>query len=126
MEFSRLFVRSCRFLVHRTSGVVMDIEAEVHPRRTIERLGFAPLTSMYWFSDKAKETMVDWRPEVHDSDGLAMWTGAGERIWRPLNNPDRIAISSFRDENPRGFGLSQRDRHFDHYLDGVKDRKSTR
>src|SRR3546814_8621429 len=64
--------------------------------------------------------MVDWRPEVHDSDGLAMWTGAGERIWRPLNNPDWIAISSFRDENPRGFGLSQRDRNFDHYLDGVK------
>src|SRR3546814_18208734 len=49
-----------------------------------------------------------------------MWTGAGERILRPLNNPDRIAISSFRDENPRGFGLSQRDRNFDHYLDGVK------
>lgn len=109
-----------RFLLRRTAGVVMDIEAEVHPRRTIERLGFAPLTSMYWFSDKAKETMADWRPEVHDSDGLAMWTGAGERIWRPLNNPKQISISSFRDNNPRGFGLSQRDRNFDHYLDGVK------
>src|SRR3546814_6564298 len=64
--------------------------------------------------------MVDWRPEVHDSDGLAIWTGSGERIWRPLNNPPQITISSFVDDNPRGFGLSQRDRNFDHYLDGVR------
>jgi glucans biosynthesis protein len=48
-----------------------------------------------------------------------MWTGAGERIWRPLNNPTRIFITTYSDENPRGFGLSQRDRNFDHYLDGV-------
>src|SRR5258708_8594519 len=74
---------------------------------------------MYWYSETVKPTAVDWRPEVHDSDGLAMWTGKGERIWRPLNNPPRIVISSFSDENPRGFGLMQRDRNFDHYLDGV-------
>lgn len=112
-----------RFLLYRTSGVVMDIEADLHPRRTVERLGLAPLTSMYWFSETAKPTMEDWRPEVHDSDGLAMWTGTGERIWRPLNDPPQISISSFVDRNPHGFGLSQRDRNFDHYLDGVKYEK---
>jgi glucans biosynthesis protein len=48
-----------------------------------------------------------------------MWTGAGERIWRPLNNPKRIIDSSFSDQDPRGFGLLQRDRAFDHYQDGV-------
>ena len=101
----------------------MDIKADIHPRRSVERLGLAPLTSMYWYSETAKPTMEDWRPEVHDSDGLALWTGSGERIWRPLNNPPRISISSFVDENPRGFGLSQRDRSFDHYLDGVKYEK---
>ena len=74
---------------------------------------------MYWYSETAKPTAVDWRPEVHDSDGLALWTGAGERIWRPLNNPPRIIASAFADEHPRGFGLLQRDRNFDHYLDGV-------
>ncbi|MEQ9607034.1 MAG: glucan biosynthesis protein D, partial [Kiloniellaceae bacterium] len=109
-----------RFLLRRTSGVVMDIEANVHPRRTLERLGLAPLTSMFWYSETAKPTMVDWRPEVHDSDGLAIWTGSGERIWRPLNNPPRVSFSSFLDDNPRGFGLSQRDRLFDHYQDGVR------
>ncbi|MFL5233605.1 MAG: glucan biosynthesis protein, partial [Microvirga sp.] len=85
----------------------------------VERLGIAPLTSMYWYSETAKPTAIDWRPEIHDSDGLALWTGAGERIWRPLNNPPRITASSFADERPRGFGLMQRDRLFDHYLDGV-------
>jgi glucans biosynthesis protein len=74
---------------------------------------------MYWFSETVKPTAVDWRPEVHDSDGLSMWTGAGERLWRPLNNPGRVMASAFGDNNPKGFGLMQRDRNFDHYLDGV-------
>jgi glucans biosynthesis protein len=63
---------------------------------------------------------MDWRPEVHDSDGLALWTGSGERIWRPLNNPGKTVTSAFSDDNPKGFGLLQRDRVFDHYLDGVR------
>jgi periplasmic glucans biosynthesis protein len=109
-----------RFVIQRTSGVVMEIEQTLFFRKTVERLGLAPLTSMYWYSETVKPTAIDWRPEVHDSDGLAIWTGSGEYIWRPLINPPYITISSFFDEHPRGFGLIQRDRHFDHYLDGVR------
>jgi periplasmic glucans biosynthesis protein len=112
-----------RFALHRSKGVVMDIEADLHTRAPIERLGIAPLTSMFWYSQTAKPTAIDWRPAVHDSDGLALWTRAGEHIWRPLNNPPRTTLSSFIDENPRGFGLLQRDRNFDHYQDGVKYEK---
>ena len=112
-----------RFALHRSKGVVMDIEADLHLRAPIERLGIAPLTSMYWYSEAAKPTAIDWRPAVHDSDGLALWTRAGEHIFRPLNNPPRTTLSSFLDENPRGFGLLQRDRNFDHYQDGVKYQK---
>jgi len=112
-------VGACRFVMTRGKGVIMDIDQVLYLRADIARFGIAPLTTMYWFSEAKKETAVDWRPEVHDSDGLAMWTGTGERIWRPLNNPPRIVTSSFGDENPRGFGLLQRDRNFDHYLDGV-------
>jgi glucans biosynthesis protein len=108
-----------RFVMTRAEAVIMDIDAAVFLRQEVSRLGIAPLTSMYWYSEKAKTTAIDWRPEIHDSDGLAMWTGAGERIWRPLNNPPRIITSAFSDENPKGFGLLQRDRNFDHYLDGV-------
>ena len=59
----------------------------------------------------------DFRGELHDSDGLLMHTGAGEWIWRPLSNPVAPAVSVFLDENPRGFGLLQRDRNFIDYQD---------
>jgi glucans biosynthesis protein len=108
-----------RFVLHREKAVIMEIEARLFLRRDVERLGIAPLTSMYWFSETRRPGGVDWRPEVHDSDGLALWTGAGEHIWRPLNDPLHIRASAFSDRNPRGFGLLQRDRNFDHYLDGV-------
>ncbi len=108
-----------RFVMERTNGVLMDIENTLFFRKPVERLGLAPLTSMFWYSETVKRAGIDWRPEVHDSDGLAMWTGSGEHIWRPLNNPAHVTISSFSDEHPRGFGLLQRDRNFDHYLDGV-------
>lgn len=108
-----------KFVMTRAKAVLMDVEAHLFLRRDIERLGLAALTSMYWFSETAKPTAIDWRPEVHDSDGLALWTGGGERIWRPLNDPAMTAASAFADVHPRGFGLMQRDRVFDHYQDGV-------
>jgi glucans biosynthesis protein len=112
-------VGACRFRMTRGAGVIMEVDQSLHLRRDIGRLGLAPLTSMYWYSETAKPTAIDWRPEVHDSDGLAMWTGWGEHLWRPLNDPAQLAVSAFGDKSPRGFGLLQRDRAFDHYLDGV-------
>ncbi|MCX5516927.1 glucan biosynthesis protein D [Kaistia defluvii] len=100
-----------------TKGVVMDIDCKLFPRRQIARLGVAPLTSMYWYSETMRRQAIDWRPEVHDSDGLGMWTGTGERIWRPLNNPPSVMTNSFQDKDPRGFGFLQRDRNFDHFQD---------
>ncbi len=97
--------------------VVMDVHAELFQRAAIEQLGIAPLTSMYWYSETNQRLGPDWRPEIHDSDGLAMWTGRGERIWRPLNNPPVPRTNTFLDHDPKGFGLLQRDRNFDHYLD---------
>ncbi|MDW3680559.1 glucan biosynthesis protein D [Cupriavidus sp. CV2] len=108
-----------RFVMQRGKGVLMDIDCALFLRKDIARLGLVPLTSMCWFTEASKGKAVDWRPEVHDSDGLAIWNGAGEHIWRPLNNPPRTTASSFGDDNPRGFGLLQRDRNFDHYQDGV-------
>ena len=109
-----------RFVMRRDKAVTMDVESRIFLRRNVARLGLAPLTSMFWFSETMKSTGIDWRPEVHDSDGLAMWTGNGEHIWRPLTNPTQTRASAFIDKAPKGFGLLQRDRAFDHYLDGVK------
>lgn len=106
-----------RFDCHRRDAVVMDVHAELFQRADIKRLCFAPLTSMFWYDETNHRRGSDWRPEIHDSDGLSLWTGSGERIWRPLNNPPHAQTNSYLDHNPRGFGLLQRDRNFSHYLD---------
>ncbi|KIC47717.1 glucan biosynthesis protein D [Tateyamaria sp. ANG-S1] len=98
-------------------GHLTRISAHLFLREDIQRLGVAPLTSMYWYSERDRAGGGDWRPEIHDSDGLALATGNGERIWRPLSNPERVSTSSFMDQNPKGFGLIQRDRKFENYQD---------
>lgn len=106
-----------RFALTPGEPLLMDVDAAIYPRKPIRRLGVAPLTSMYQCGENDRRMANDWRPEIHDSDGLAIWTGGGERIWRPLTNPRSVRVSSYLDENPRGFGLLQRDRDFEHYQD---------
>jgi glucans biosynthesis protein len=97
--------------------VVMDMAVRFYPRADIARLGVGTLTSMFWYDETNRQKAPDWRPEIHDSDGLAIWTGSGERLWRPLNNPPNVMTSTFVDNNVKGFGLCQRDRHFENYQD---------
>ena len=106
-----------RFDAVKSDSVVMGVHAELFAHADITRLGIAPLTSMYWYGENSRGTSIDWRPEVHDSDGLSMWTGHGERIWRPLDDPRALQTNSFADKNPKGFGLMQRDRNFENYQD---------
>ncbi|ETX09933.1 glucan biosynthesis protein D [Marinomonas ushuaiensis DSM 15871] len=95
----------------------MKVDSAIYPREAIERLGVAPMTSMFMIGENDRRTNYDWRAEIHDSDGLAMQTGNGEWIWRPLSNPEQLQFNSYSDESPKGFGLLQRDRNFDHYQD---------
>ena len=106
-----------RFLIAPGGTLIMDIDSALYPRKAIDRLGVAPLTSMFFYGENDRRAANDWRPQIHDSDGLSMWTGAGEWIWRPLSNPAQAHLNSYFDENPRGFGLLQRDRNWDHYQD---------
>lgn len=106
------------FTVTPGARTTVDVDARLFMRHGVSMLGIAPLTSMF-LSGKSGPWRDDFRPEVHDSDGLALLTGEGERIWRPLGNPGALQVSSFVDNNPRGFGLQQRERRFDRYQDGV-------
>lgn len=82
----------------------------------VATLGIAPLTSMF-FSGENQPRPGDFRPEVHDSDGLQVATGEGEWLWRPLQNPKQLTVTSFSAQSLRGFGLMQRDRAFASYED---------
>jgi glucans biosynthesis protein len=106
-----------RFVATKQTGAIMNVLAHLFIREDVARLGVAPLTSMYWYGENDRRNAADWRPEIHDSDGLALWTGTGERIWRPLINPPSVQTNSFFDENPKGFGLMQRDHDFGNYQD---------
>jgi glucans biosynthesis protein len=106
-----------RFAITPGKTQVMDVEAALYPRKPIDRLGIAPSTSMFMCGENDKRMGYDVRPEIHDSDGLSMWTGSGEWIWRPLTNPSQVGWYGFVDQKPRGFGLLQRDRSFDSYQD---------
>jgi glucans biosynthesis protein len=105
-----------RFTVNPGQSTVVEVKATVFCRKNPKLFGVAPLTSMFWHAENS-DTSRDFRPEVHDSDGLLMHNGAGEWIWRPLVNPKHVRVSAFSDENPRAFGLLQRDRDFENYQD---------
>lgn len=89
---------------------IIDVNATIVPRLRIEHAGIAPLNSMYFFGANDRKGVDDVRLAVHESSGLQMLTGAGEWIWRPLQNPETLQLSSFQDKNPKGFGLIQRNR----------------
>ncbi len=95
----------------------MDVEARLFPRVDLRNAGIAPLTSMFEFDAGDRAGVDDFRPAVHDSDGLAILNGAGEQVWRPLRNPPQVAHSGFVDDSPRGFGLMQRKRDFADFQD---------
>ncbi len=106
-----------RFSIQPGQATVMDVEATLYPRRDIPHLGLAPLTSMFLHGAAHRRNGADYRPAVHDSEGLAILNGNGERIWRPLTNPKLLQVSAFIDRDPKGFGLSQRDRSFSNFED---------
>lgn len=106
-----------RFTIKPGTVTQMEVKANLFVRNQIQKLGVAPLTSMFLHGALKERFFDDFRPQVHDSEGLAILTGRGEWLWRPLNNPVRLRISAFQDENPRGFGLLQRDRNFADYQD---------
>jgi len=106
-----------RFSIAPGTETVVAVKAVLFRRRDVRVFGLAPLTSMFWRGENRAGTVEDYRPEVHDSDGLLMHNGRGEWLWRPLDNPRHVRVAAFSDHNPRGFGLLQRDRNFENYQD---------
>ncbi len=106
-----------RFDITQGEILEMEVAATIFARRALTHVGIAPLTSMFLFDATMRDRFSDFRPNVHDSDGLLIHNGAGEVIWRPLANPTALQISAFADDAPRGFGLMQRKRAFGDFND---------
>lgn len=107
-----------RFTVHPGDTTRIEVKSRLFPRQSPELLGVAPLTSMFYYGDHAGKPRGEWRPEVHDSDGLLIHNGeSGEWLWHPLRNPESLAMDYFQTTNVQGFGLIQRDQSFKSYMD---------
>ncbi|WP_147375790.1 glucan biosynthesis protein G [Noviherbaspirillum cavernae] len=114
---SRRLAGAYRFIVKPGVDTVVDVKTQLYLRENVSKLGIAPLTTMFFFGENQRASIEDYRPEVHDSDGLSVQSGTGEWLWRPLVNPKRLLVTSFATINPSGFGLMQRDRHFNSFED---------
>lgn len=115
---SRSVSGAYEFAITPGDDTVMNVRAVLFPREKVQRFGVAPLSSMYWFGENSKRRFDDFRPEVHDSDGLAVHTTTGEKMWRPLvNDTNRLEFSFLPGDGVKGFGLLQRDRRYEAYED---------
>jgi periplasmic glucans biosynthesis protein len=106
-----------RFVVTPGDATRVDVECRLFLRAEVKKLGIAAATSMFFHGENTPRHFLDFRPEVHDSDGLLMHLGNGEWLWRPVDNPERLHVSSLGAPSLAGFGMLQRDRDFDHYQD---------
>ena len=106
-----------KFVIQPGVDTSVNVESWLFARKDVAKLGIAPFTSMFLYGENSEQQHDDYRPEVHDSDGVLMVTHAGEEIWRPLTNPARLQVTSLSDTNPQGFGMLQRDGEWANYLD---------
>ncbi|MDF7670206.1 glucan biosynthesis protein G [Orbaceae bacterium ESL0721] len=106
-----------KFTLIPSIDTTVTVEANLFFRDSVKKLGIAPLTSMFLFGPNQPSPILNYRPAIHDSNALSILANNGEWIWRPLNNPKRLSFSSYTLDNPKGFGLIQRDNGFVDYLD---------
>jgi glucans biosynthesis protein len=116
-----------RFTIRPGRETAIEVQSVLYPRRALTHVGIAPLTSMYFHGPAQRRIERDYRPAVHNSEGLAVVNGHGERLWRPLSNPKMLQTSAFVDKDLKGFGFVQRDRSFAGYqdLEARYDRRPT-
>ena len=105
------------FVIRPGDTTEMDVTSRLFFRTDVREMGIAPLTSMFLYNGVNRAGFDDYRPRVHDSDGLRIVQRGGDVIWRPLNNPARLAGSYFAENGPVSFGLHQRERDFANYQD---------
>ncbi|WP_299567739.1 glucan biosynthesis protein [Enterovirga sp.] len=101
-------------------ATIVDVETTLFPRVALEHVGIGGMGAAFLFGPNVRRGTEDIRPAVYDASGLSMLNGQGEWLWRPLNNPDTLQTSAFMDDNPRGFGLIQRERDFAHFQDDAQ------
>jgi glucans biosynthesis protein len=108
-----------RFTIRAGEATIIDTELTLFARVAVDHLGLGTMAGTYLFGPLDHLHPDDVRESVRDVGGLQMLNGSGEWIWRPIANRATLQISGFADQNPRGFGMLQRNREFDVYADDI-------
>lgn len=116
MDSARL-TGAWQFVIRPGPTTVMEVTARLFFRESVTQLGIAPLVSMFMYGGVNRAEFDDFRPQVHDSDGLRIERADGDVVWRALSNPAVLATSYFAETRPKRFGLHQRSRRFDNFED---------
>ncbi|HEY3861985.1 MAG TPA: glucan biosynthesis protein G [Verrucomicrobiae bacterium] len=107
-----------RFVIEPGAVTVTEVEASLFFRKSPKKIGLAPLGSLFLVGQNHERSFPDYRPQVHDSDGLQIQSGDSNWVWRPLVNPAKtFRVTRFPVSDLKGFGLMQRDRNFADYDD---------
>lgn len=100
----------------------VDVKSVLFLRNKVNLLCLAPITSMFWFTLGEPDNFYDYRPSVHNSEGLVLSDGKND-IYEPLTNYPfhKMINDDISCDSLRYFGLVQRDREYNRYMDpGVK------
>lgn len=106
-----------RFVLRPGADTVVDVKSRLYLRRPIEKLGIAPLTSMYLYGPAQPSSELNYRPAIHDSNGLLISDSQNGWTWRALANPAKLMINEQATPRLRGYGLMQRNHDFSAYQD---------
>lgn len=106
-----------RFVLTPGSHTDMEVETQLYPRQDMAQIAVAPLTSMFFHGENSTHRYGDYRPEVHDSDGLLVQQADQGWLWQPLAEVPYFNVGTIPSKQLKGFGLMQRDRDFNNYQD---------
>ncbi|QDU77109.1 Glucans biosynthesis protein G precursor [Bremerella volcania] len=104
-------------VIHPNETMTIDVKAKLFFRSVPEKVGFAPLTSMFMWGMGKDGPKNDPRPRVHDADSLLIQKGENDWIRRSLNRLDFPSLSNYDAKQLYGFGLMQAERAPGRYKD---------
>ena len=76
-----------RFVIEPGAATVVEVEASLFFRKSPKKIGLAPLGSLFLVGQNRTRFIPDFRPQVHDSDGLLIESGDGNLHLAPTGQP---------------------------------------
>ncbi len=70
-----------QFILKPGEETVIEVKERLFMRESVKSFGVAPFTSMYWRGENRRSPETDYRPEVHDSDGVMIMEKDSDPVW---------------------------------------------